>query len=105
MGMDLSNRHGQSFRFTIFSWADMLDLAMSHGWKAQGTQPWEPEDEDDCSWSGGDPATWDGSYATNDGQVVTASDSHNLADVLERAQPKKFEEFVQFCRQGEFRIF
>ncbi len=103
MGMDLSNRHGRSFRFTIFSWADMLDLAMAHGWKAQGTQPWEPEDEDDCSWSGGDG--WDGSYATNDGQVVTASDSRNLARALVKAQPKKFEEFVQFCRQGESRIF
>ncbi len=104
MGMDLSNRHGDGFRFTIFSWADMLDLAMTHGWKPQGTQPWEPEDEYDCSWSGGDPPTWDGGYSSNDGQVVTASDSRNLADALQKAQPEKFEEFIQFCRQGEFRI-
>ncbi len=103
MGMDLSNQHGQSFRFTIFSWENMLNLAIAHGWEPEGTQPWEPEDEDDCSWSGGDGS--DGSYASNGGQVVTATDSRNLAGALENAQPKKFEEFVHFCRQGEFRIF
>ena len=105
MGMVLSNRQGQSFRFSRWAWADTLGLATTHGWKAHGTQPWEPEDEDDCSWSGGDPAAWDGSYASNDGQVVTASDSRAIADALEKAQPTKFAEFVEFCRQGEFRIF
>jgi len=40
----------------------------------------------------------------NDRVVVTASDSSNLADALERAHQKKYEAFIQFCRQEEVRI-
>jgi hypothetical protein len=43
-------------------------------------------------------AKWDGTYVTNDGQVVLAEDAANLADALERAMQDDFDGFRQSAR-------
>lgn len=62
-------------------WAKALELARSSGWMAPGTQPppfFDPYELD---------ADWDGTYFTNDGQIVTAEDACSLAAALERSLP------------------
>src|SRR5215472_3146395 len=76
MSVDLHNRKGGYFKMGNWGWRQLLMLAHYHGdWEPQGTTIEGDE-------------RWDGSYFSNDGQLVGEEDARNLADALERAAPK-----------------
>jgi len=119
MGYDLYGLEDEERyeRFNIFSWGKVLRLAEHFNWIPEGTTYDELEDGE----------TWDGTYFTNDGQIVSKEDAKNLAEALERAIPaleadtsiigvfigdgdmeywtKRLQEFADFCKQGAFRIY
>ena len=68
--------------FSRQSWVKALELARAFGWMAAGTQPPPFFDPYELN------ADWDGTYFTNDGQIVTAEDACSLAAALERSLPK-----------------
>lgn len=78
MAIHLHNARGD-FHWDSFSWAKLLRLAESYGWRPAGTTlpqseiRWMPE------------GRWNGNYATNDRQTVAAADAQALAAALERA--------------------
>ncbi len=65
--------------FSKQSWAKALELARAFGWRAPGTQPPPRFDPYELE------ADWNGTYLTNDGQVVSAEDARSLAAALERS--------------------
>lgn len=69
-------------KFSRQSWAKALELAQLHGWQPKGTRP--PSEHDFRLLS----ADWNGTYLTNDGQLVKAEDAFLLAWALERALEK-----------------
>lgn len=69
-------------KFTRQSWAKALELARLHGWRPKGTRP--PLEYDFRVLS----ADWNGTYLTNDGQIVRAEDAFSLAFALERSLDK-----------------
>lgn len=100
MGMDLEGQNGRYFRFNIWGWANVLDLAQSYGWRPRGTVL-------------GDE--WKGGYDTNDGQIVTEEDAQDIAEALRLAVEDEGElwdrdwrahvvRFVDYCEEGWFRI-
>ena len=68
-----------SRKFSRQSWAKALDLAKLNGWQPMGTQP--PTSHDFHLLN----ADWDGTYLTNEGQMVTAVDALSLANALQRS--------------------
>lgn len=66
-------------KFSRQFWAKALELAGFYGWQPIGTYP--TPNHDFCKLN----AVWDGSYFTNDGQIVIAEDALSLAAALERA--------------------
>lgn len=96
MPMDLIGAGGD-FSFTIFGWGAALDLAYRYGgWEPAGTNFNADMVRAECEMHDCSPeeieaaiaenrAAWDGTYFTNDYQVVTAEDAANLAAALERA--------------------
>lgn len=80
MGFELVNQFTEITRkFSRQSWAKALELARSYGWQPMGTRP--PSMIDFCELG----AEWNGTYLTNDGQVVKAEDAYSLAAALERS--------------------
>lgn len=80
MSFELVNQSTEiSRKFSRQSWAKALELARSYGWQPRGTQA--PPGMDFFQLE----AEWNGTYMTNDGQVVKAEDAHSLAAALERA--------------------
>jgi hypothetical protein len=74
VGFDLTSESGESYQMRSGGWSLVLSVADAYAWAKQGSLP--PE---------GVAATdWDGSYASNDGQRVTAEDARALADAIER---------------------
>ena len=69
-------------KFSKQSWAKALELAQLYGWQPRGTQP--PQEYDFRKLS----ADWNGTYLTNDGQLVKAEDAFWLAGALERSLEK-----------------
>lgn len=69
-------------RFSKQSWAKALELAALYGWKPLGTQPPSAHDFRLLN------AEWNGTYLSNDGQVVGAEDAFALAAALERSLPE-----------------
>jgi hypothetical protein len=69
-------------KFSRQSWAKALELAQLYGWQPKGTQP--PQEYDFRKLS----ADWNGTYLTNDGQLVKAEDAFWLAGALERSLEK-----------------
>jgi len=67
-------------KFRREAWAKVLSLAMLYGWKPMGTHP-----ASRIEVHGLDPEDWDGTYLTNDGQIVIAEDALSLATALERS--------------------
>jgi hypothetical protein len=67
--------------FSRQTWAKALELARASGWTSPGTQP--PPHFDSHALA----ADWDGTYFTNDGQIVAAEDACSLAAALERSLP------------------
>ena len=76
MGFDLKSDTGQEIQWTDVYWNLMLPIAEQYGWRPAGTLP--PE--------GGPPDEWDGSYVTNDGQLVTREDVSALAEAIAAAR-------------------
>jgi hypothetical protein len=80
MSFDLE-RAGESTCWSNVGWPDVLSLAERYDWKPAGTGP--PK--------GVKTAGWDGGYASNDGQLVSAADAGRLADALERGLDDDFK--------------
>lgn len=71
MGYDLTSLNGgEYFRFSIHSWKHVLALAEHGGWKPLGTQKLNYDD-------------WQGTYRSNDGQIVTSVDALGIANGIE----------------------
>ena len=114
-------------KFTRESWTKVLSLAIFYGWQPMGTRvPSMTEIH------GFDTEYWDGTYLTNDGQIVVTEDALSLAIALEKslddipdfnlhdyllelnkvtpfeffAGDKKGQvaDFIKFCRLGSFLI-
>lgn len=114
-------------KFTRESWTKLLSLGIFYGWQPMGTRvPSMTEIH------GHEDEYWDGSYLTNDGQIVVTEDARSLAIALERSlddipdfnleyysidlsKVNPFEyfageekgqlvEFIRFCRLGSFLI-
>ena len=60
-------------------WSKALDLAELYGWQPIGTEPPPTHDFHELN------AEWDGTYLTNDGQMIKAEDALSLASTLEKA--------------------
>lgn len=75
MGFDLKSETGSTCQWTSVFWNLMLPTAEHYGWRPKGTKP--PE---------GVPAQeWNGSYFSNDGQLVEKNDALALAKYLRDA--------------------
>ena len=114
-------------KFNRESWTKLLSLGMFYGWQPLGTRvPSMTEIH------GFHVEAWDGTYLTNDGQIVVAEDALLLAMALEKAlddipdfnldyypldlnRVNPFEyfagdgkdqlvDFIKFCRLGSFLI-
>ena len=109
MGYDLYSQTGDEYVYFNFgNWPMLLSAAESYGWKPAGTQAGETYH---------DPSMWEGTYLSNDGQIVTAQDAAALADALERVlddipdkyfsdnMKKSVVEFILMCRKGAFEIW
>ncbi len=66
-------------KFSRQFWSKALDLAELYGWQPLGTQPPSVYDFHQLN------AEWDGTYFTNDGQMIKAQDASSLAAALEKA--------------------
>ena len=107
MGMDLRGC-GRALCLPHWAWQELLGTAEQNGWKPVGTEP--PNLPDGYESPGG----WQGGYLTNDYQLVTTGDAQGIADGvasgLQANAPLRYcrdstaEEFIQFCRSGEFCI-
>jgi hypothetical protein len=92
MGVDLSGAGGcEWLSWTV--WGNLLNLAREYGWEPAGTEPpsvtvKNPDGSIDhemsaiYSWSYGG---WDGTYFTNNCQLVTDEDAASIAEALEQA--------------------
>jgi hypothetical protein len=114
-------------KFTRETWIRVLSLGIFYGWKPMGTRV-----PSITELHGFDLEDWDGTYLTNDGQIVVTEDARSLALALEKAlddipdfdldmdtlAPSRinpFEyfagdrkqyvtEFIKFCKLGSFLI-
>lgn len=66
-------------KFSRQFWSKALDLAELYGWQPMGTQPPSEHNFDELN------AEWDGTYLTNDGQMIKAEDALSLSAALEKA--------------------
>jgi hypothetical protein len=114
-------------KFSRESWTRILSLALFYGWQPMGTRvPSMTE------LHGFDVEDWDGTYLTNDGQIVVREDALRLGIALrrslddipdfnldlyltDRSSITPFEyfagdgkdqltDFIRFCRLGSFLI-
>ena len=85
MGMDLIGRGG-SMSLHWDDWRSLLKLAKQYGWQPEGTSG--PLDQDRLSQEGKDQASGrsrNGTYFSNDHQLVADSDARALGQALLRA--------------------
>ena len=114
-------------KFSRDSWTRILGLGMFYGWQPMGTRvPSMTEIH------GFDIDYWDGTYLTNDGQIVVAEDALSLGNALEKSMDDipdfnlevnrldlktitpfeyfagngkvQLTDFIKFCRLGSFLI-
>jgi hypothetical protein len=114
-------------KFSRESWTRVLSLGIFYGWQPMGTRvPSMSEIH------GLNVEDWDGTYLTNDGQIVVTEDAYSLAIALEKSlddipdfnlevypldlsKTNPFEyfagdgksqliDFIRFCRLGSFLI-
>jgi hypothetical protein len=86
MPFDLCGAQG-GLQLTVHEWVYALELAVENGWDPIGTRPSHDfcDDERACIEGRCDTAqSWEGCYASNNRQEVTAQDAAALADALER---------------------
>src|SRR6266498_363908 len=80
MSYELVNRTTEvSRKFSRQSWPKALELARLYGWRPMGTRLPFLSGFYELN------AEWNGTYLTNDGQIVKAEDAFSLAAALERA--------------------
>src|SRR6266498_545654 len=112
-------------KFSSETWAKVLSLAMFYGWKPMGTYP-----PSITELHGLNSEDWDGTYLTNDGQIITTEDALSLAIALEKSlddipdfnledypldlskinpfeyfagdEKRQLIDFIKFCRLGSF---
>lgn len=110
MGYDLSSKKKSKndyYRFNIWGWGKVLELAEKYGWNPKGTVI-----EDNTQ------TLWEGYYTSNDGQLVTDEDVLEIKKALELALGDKdytkreakewishIEGFTKFLENGAFYIF
>jgi hypothetical protein len=68
-----------SRKFSRQFWSKALDLAELYGWQPIGTEAPSTHDFHELN------VEWDGTYLTNDGQIIKAEDALCLAATLEKA--------------------
>jgi hypothetical protein len=114
-------------KFTRESWIKLLSLGLFYGWRPMGTRvPSMTEIH------GFETEDWDGTYLTNDGQIVVTEDALSLGMALEKAlddipdfnleyypsdldrvnpfeyfagdRKQQLVDFISFCRLGSFLI-
>ena len=114
-------------KFTRESWTRLLSLGIFYGWQPMGTRvPSMTEIH------GFEIEYWDGTYLTNDGQIVVTEDALSLGIALEKSlddipdfnlhyyeldlnsitlfeyfagdQKEQLVDFIRFCRLGSFLI-
>jgi hypothetical protein len=132
MGVDLfSLKNNQDSCFNWAAWRFLRNTAREFGWEPMGTvmnledplAPWEGEDLTDLEkqrikngvkkMSKG----WEGTYCSNEDQIVTDPDAANLLQALTRAINNRgflssideesldvIKEFMEFLKNGAFRI-
>jgi hypothetical protein len=114
-------------KFSRESWVRILSLAMFYGWQPMGTRVPSITELHGLS-----TEDWDGTYLTNDGQIVVTEDALSLGIALEKSlddipdfnlevypvdlsQVNPFEyfagdkkhrlaDFIKFCQLGSFLI-
>jgi len=114
-------------KFSRESWLKVLSLAMFYGWQPLGTRVPSITELHGLSTD-----IWDGTYLTNDGQIVVAEDALRLRVALQKSlddipdfnlevyvsnlskitpfeyfagdEKRQLVEFIAFCRLGSFLI-
>jgi hypothetical protein len=114
-------------KFSKESWVRILSLAMFYGWQPLGTRVPSITELHGLIFE-----DWDGTYLTNDGQIVVAEDALRLGIALEKSlddipdfnlevyppdldrinpfeyfagdEKRRLAEFIEFCRLGSFLI-
>lgn len=114
-------------KFSAESWTKVLSLALFYGWRPMGTRV--PSITELHGLISDD---WDGSYLTNDGQIVVAEDALRLGIALQKSlddipdfnldayspdlskitpfeyfagdEKQQLADFIKFCRLGSFLI-
>ena len=115
-------------KFSRESWTRVLSLGMFYGWQPMGTRV--PSMTEIHGFHADE--AWDGTYLTNDGQIVVAEDALSLAIALEKSlddipdfnlevhptdlskinpfqyfagdEKQHLVDFIRFCRLGSFLI-
>jgi len=82
MGYDLTNENNKYFRWNMWGWAEVINLALAYDWKPQGTQIDKGrfenyKDYEEFQKNHG------GRYFGNNGQKVIAEDAKAFSDALE----------------------
>jgi len=114
-------------KFSKESWVNILNLAMFYGWQPLGTRVPSITEIHGLIFE-----DWDGTYLTNDGQIVVAEDALRLGRALEKSlddipdfnlevyppdlnqinpfeyfagdEKQQLTDFIKFCRLGSFLI-
>jgi len=114
-------------KFSKESWVKILNLAMFYGWQPLGTRVPSITEIHGLIFE-----DWDGTYLTNDGQIVVAEDALRLGRALEKSlddipdfnlevyppnpnqinpfeyfagdEKQQLTDFIKFCRLGSFLI-
>jgi hypothetical protein len=114
-------------KFSKESWTRILSLALFYGWQPMGTRVPSITELHGLNFE-----DWDGTYLTNDGQIVVTEDSFRLGMALEKAlddipdfnlevyppdlskvtpfeyfagdEKRHLADFIKFCRLGSFII-
>ena len=81
MGYDLSNEN-RGFRWNIWGWAEVLNLALAYGWQPQGTEIDQDRFENYEDYESYQE-NYGGEYFGNSGQKVLAEDAKAFSDALE----------------------
>lgn len=114
-------------KFSKESWTRTLSLAMFYGWQPMGTRVPSITELHGLNFE-----DWDGTYLTNDGQIVVLEDALRLGMALEKSlddipdfnlevyppdltkvtpfeyfagdEKQQLADFIKFCRLGSFII-
>tara|TARA_Y100001938_G_scaffold149975_1_gene239001 strand:+ start:3410 stop:3856 length:447 start_codon:yes stop_codon:yes gene_type:complete len=82
MGYDLTNEKSNYFRWNIWGWGEVINLALSYDWQPQGTEIDKNRFENYEEYESF-KKDYEGSYFGNDGQRVCAEDAKAFSDALE----------------------